>query len=100
MGEPAGVDRTRPRIGLVLNSIDVFNPQAKDRSEAALRQYFARLVEAGAIARDSLLLGRLGNPWEASAAADKLAAAQVDLVILANIAFPNGHVFLTLATHP
>src|ERR1035441_1050077 len=34
------------------------------------------------------------------AVADRFAAARVDLVVIANVAFPNGHVFLTLATHP
>lgn len=92
--------RAAPKIGLVLNSIDVFNPGAKDDSEAGLRRYFAELLDAGTIARDSLILGRIGNPWEATEAADDMAAAQVDLIVIANVAFPNGHVFLTLATHP
>ena len=34
-------------------------------------------------------------PWPTG-----LAAARVDLVVIANVAFPNGQVFLTLATHP
>jgi len=89
-----------PRIGLVLHSIDGFNPAAKDACEASYRRYFTQLVDSGLVDRGSLICGRLRHPWEASEAADRLAAAQVDLVVNANVAFPNGQVFLTLATHP
>jgi L-fucose isomerase-like protein len=92
--------RPAPRIGLVTHSIDVFSPEAKDRTEAATRAYFAELLESGAIAKDSLLRGRILLPTEAMAVADEFAAACVDLVVLANVAFSNGQVFLALATNP
>ncbi len=88
------------KLGLLINSIDAFNPQAKDRSEAAARALFGRLLEAGAIDRGSIILGRIQGPHEALRAADEMAAAAVDLIIITNVAFPNGQVFLTLATHP
>lgn len=94
------ISRPAPKIGLLINSIDVFNPQAKDTSERTLRDLFAGLKESGAIGSDSLVTGRISGPHEALAAADSFADAGVDLVVIANIAFPNGHVFLTLATHP
>jgi L-fucose isomerase-like protein len=93
-------NKVTPRIGLVLHSIGGFNPAAKDACEASYRRYFTQLVDSGQVDRGSIICGRLGTPWEASEAADKLAAAQVDLVVNANLAFPNGQVFLTLATHP
>ena len=93
-------NQVTPRIGLVLHSIDGFNPDAKDACEASYRRYFAQLVDSGQVDRGSIICGRLRSPWEASEAADKLAVAQVDLVVNANVAFPNGQVFLTLATHP
>ncbi|MGD0782404.1 MAG: hypothetical protein ABSA30_06045 [Candidatus Aminicenantales bacterium] len=92
--------RPVPKIGLVLNSIGAFNPGAKDDSERALRAYYDGLLKAGRIDRDSLLIGRIFGPQEALDAADRLAAARVDLVVIANVAFPNGQVYLTLATHP
>src|SRR5271157_3670948 len=92
--------RPVPKLGLVLNSIEVFDPVSKDRSEAALRKYFDELLESKQIAPDSIITERIFGPHEALAAADRFAAAQVDLVAIANIAFPNGQVFLTLATHP
>jgi len=88
------------KLGVVVTSIDAFNPEAKDRSETAVRRLFDRLLEAGAISRSSLLEGRIGGPHDALRAADTLAAAGVDLVVIVNVAFPNGQVFLTLATHP
>jgi L-fucose isomerase-like protein len=89
-----------PRIGLVINSIGVFNPEAKNRSEQVLRDYVARLIETRAIDPESIITARIFGPHEAMAVADQLAAARVDLVVIANIAFPNGQVYLTLATHP
>jgi L-fucose isomerase-like protein len=92
--------RPAPKIGLVINSITAFDPAAKDRSEQALRDYFGQLVQSQAVDRESIITDRIVGPHEAMAVADRLAAAQVDLVVVANVAFPNGHVFLTLATHP
>jgi L-fucose isomerase-like protein len=92
--------RPAPKVGLLLNSIDVFNPEAKDRSEQSIRDYFDGLVRAGTIHPDSVIRGRIFGPHEAAAAADEFAELRVDLVVVANVAFPNGHVFLRLATHP
>jgi L-fucose isomerase-like protein len=96
----AVIARPAPKVGLLLNSIEVFNPGAKDASERALREYFDELISSGAIDPGSLIRGRIFGPIEASKAADEFAAAWVDLVVNANIAFPHGHVFLTLATNP
>lgn len=92
--------RPAPKLGLLINSNDVFSPQAKDDSERRLREYFEELKASGAVHADSIVYGRIFGPHEASAAADVFAAAQVDLVVVANIAFPHGQVFLTIATHP
>ena len=92
--------RPAPKIGLVINSIGVFNAQAKDNSENALREHIGRLIAAGQIDPESIVTARIFSPHEALAVADQLADAGVDLVVIANIAFPNGQVFLTLATHP
>ena len=92
--------RPAPRVGIISNSIGVFNPEAKDRTDAALKKLFADRLGSGEIDPASMLLGRLFGPHEAMEAADKLAAARVDLVVVVNVAFPNGQVFLTLATHP
>ena len=88
------------KLGLVINSIGVYDAQTKDRSENALREYVGQLIASGQIDPKSIVSARIFGPHEALAAADQLAAAGVDLVVLANIAFPNGQVFLTLATHP
>ena len=89
-----------PRLGLVTTSIDGFNPKAKDRAESAVRRLFEELVAAKRIDPASLVIGRVENPWQATDAARKLAAAGADLIAIANVAFPNGQVFLTIATHP
>jgi L-fucose isomerase-like protein len=92
--------RPAPKLGLVINSIGVFDPHAKDQSERTIREHFKRLVKTGQIDPRSIVTERIFGPHEAMTVADRLAAAQVDLVVLANVAFPNGQVFLTLATHP
>jgi L-fucose isomerase-like protein len=89
-----------PKIAMLINSIDVFNPGAKDASEKAARKLFAALVAGGEIDGGSLLRGRIVGLHEARVAADEFAAARVDLVVIVNVAFPNGHVFVHLATHP
>jgi L-fucose isomerase-like protein len=96
----AKLARPVPKIGVLVNSIGVFNPEAKNRSEAALRQLFDALLAAGRIDPASIFTERIFGPHEALAVADRFAAACVDLVVIANIAFPNGQVYLTLATHP
>jgi L-fucose isomerase-like protein len=92
--------RPVPRIGLLINSIGAFDPKAKDVSEKAIRRQFDRLLGSGEIDRGSIVTKRVFTPHEALAAADRFAAARVDLAVLANVAFPNGQVFLTVATHP
>ena len=96
---PPSPQRPVPKIGLVINSIGVFDPRAKDLSERTLREHFKRLVQSRQIAPDSIITDRIFGPHEAMTVADRFAAAQVDLVVIANVAFPNGQVFLTLATH-
>ena len=85
---------------MVVNSIGVFNPQAKDASEKALREYVNQLIASGEADPGSIVTERIFGPHEALATADRLAEARVDLVVIANVAFPNGQVFLTLAAHP
>jgi L-fucose isomerase-like protein len=92
--------RPIPKIGLVVNSIGAFNPKAKAKSEKAIRRHFDRIVGSGEADKESIITERIFGPHEALAAADRFAEARVDLVVIANVAFPNGQVALTLATHP
>jgi L-fucose isomerase-like protein len=97
---PSPLLSAKPKIGVVVNSIGAFNPGAKDDSERAVKDYFGNLLADGRIDPSSIITDRLFGPHEALAAADSLAEARVDLVVIANVAFPNGQLFLTLATHP
>jgi L-fucose isomerase-like protein len=97
--QPSGM-RPAPRIGLVVHSIGAFNPRAKDAGEKAIRKHFNGLLASGEIARGSIITQRIFDPHEALAAADRFAEARVDLAVIANVAFPNGQVYLTLAAHP
>jgi L-fucose isomerase-like protein len=92
--------RPAPKVGFVVNAIEVFSTEAKDRSEHALRQCVGQWIASGQIDRESVISDRIFSPHEAAAVAERLAAERVDLVVVANVAFPHGHVFLTLATHP
>ncbi|HSQ79332.1 MAG TPA: hypothetical protein VLN41_01950, partial [Candidatus Bathyarchaeia archaeon] len=96
---PQGL-RPVPKIGLVVHAIGGFNPKSKDAGEKAIRRFFEGLVALGEIDAGSIITERLFDPHEVLAAADRFAEARVDLVVIANVAFPNGQAFLTLATHP
>jgi L-fucose isomerase-like protein len=100
MASSSPQNRPLPKLGLLVNAIGVFGAPAKDRSERALRTLLGELIRSQSIHPESIVTERIFGPHEASAAADRFAAARVDLVVIANVAFPNGHVFLTLATHP
>jgi L-fucose isomerase-like protein len=97
--QPAG-RRPVPKIGLVVHSIGAFNPRAKDDAEKAIRRHFDGLIASGEIDPGSIITKRIFDPHEALAAADRFAEARVDLAVIANVAFPNGQVYLTLAAHP
>ena len=91
---------TAPKLGLVLNSIDVFSSEGKDLADRRMAALFYDLREEGAIHSDSILTPRIAGPHEALQVADQLARAMVDVVMICNSAFPNGHVFPTIALHP
>ena len=57
--------RPAPKIGLVLNSIDVFDPVSKDRSEKAIRAYYESLLKSGQIDAQSIITKRIFGPHEA-----------------------------------
>ena len=100
MADEMLVTRPVPKVGLLTNSIGAFNPDAKDSSEKRIRAYFDGLVRDGKVSRDSVVIGRIFGPHEVVEAADRFARECVDLVVIANVGFPNGQVFLTLATNP
>ncbi len=85
---------------MVLNSIDVFSSKGKDLADSRLVKLFEDLKAEGAIHSDSILEPRIAGPHEALRVADTFAGALVDVIMIANSAFPNGHVFPTIALHP
>ena len=101
MAYPIHYDRsTAPKLGMVLNSIDVFSSKGKDLADRRLFKLFENLKEEGAIHPDSPFEARIAGPHEALRVADAFASELVDVVLIANCAFPNGHVFPTIALHP
>lgn len=100
MSYPIRYDRaTAPKFGIVFNSIPVFSPEGKALYEERWTRFFEELKAEGAIHADSLLKPRIFHAHEAQAVADEFAAARVDAVVILNSAFPNGHVFPTIALH-
>jgi len=89
-----------PRLGLLINSIDVFSASDKDRGERALVDLFDKLKDEGAIDGGSIVSERVMGYHQARKASDDFAVACVDVIVIANVAFPNGHVLVTLATDP
>jgi len=92
--------QTAPRLGAVFNSIGAFSSPGKAASERKFAALFTALKDEGIIHADSQLLPRIFGPHEAAAAADDFAAARMDAILIYNSAFPNGHVFPTIALHP
>lgn len=91
---------TAPRVGVVLNAIGVFSSGGKDLADRRMTALFDELKREGYIHEESILVPRIFGPHEAMEAVDRFAAARVDAVIISNSAFPNGHVFPTIALHP
>lgn len=91
---------TAPKLGAVFTSIDVFSREGKALQEKRFTSLFDTLKSEGAIHADSVLVPRIFTPHEALKTADDFAATRVDVVLICNSAFPNGHVLPTLALHP
>jgi L-fucose isomerase-like protein len=89
-----------PRVGLVTTAIDAFSAEGKAQTERKWSALFHAWREAGVIHADSLMPPRISGPHQALAIADDCARALVDVIIIVNSAFPNGHVFPTIALHP
>ena len=101
MAYPIHYDRsTAPKLGMVMNSIDVFSGQGKDLADRRLTRLFEDLKKEGAIHPDSILVPRIMGPHEAMKAADEFARGMVDVIMICNSAFPNGHVLPTIVLHP
>ncbi|HEY3378676.1 MAG TPA: hypothetical protein VGL77_14410 [Armatimonadota bacterium] len=92
--------QTAPKVGAVYNAIGAFSLPGKAMAEQKFTALFDKLKSEGAIHADSLLVSRIFGPHEAAKVADDFAAHRVDVVLIFNSAFPNGHVFPTIALHP
>ncbi|MEI6518696.1 MAG: hypothetical protein WCO98_01415 [bacterium] len=92
--------QTAPKVGALYNAIGAFSTPGKELAEKKFTALFEQLKADGAIHAESVLVSRIFGPHEAAKIADDFAAKMVDVVIIYNSAFPNGHVFPTFATHP
>ena len=101
MSYPLVYDRaTAPKIGAVYNCIGAFSTPGKDLAETKFTALFDALKADGVIHADSKLVPRIFGPHEAETVADDFATMRLDAIMIYNSAFPNGHVFPTLALHP
>ena len=90
-----------PKIGVVANSTEAFNDKAKERVEKQFIILFEQLKEEGTISKDSIYYPkRIFGPHKAHEVAKLFSREEVDVVIILNSAFPNGHVLTTLGTCP
>jgi L-fucose isomerase-like protein len=90
---------TAPRLGAVFAAIDVFSRAGKEAEERSFTALFEELKREGAIHPASVLKPRIFGPHEAMAVADEFARAGVDVILIYHSAFPNGHVFPSIALH-
>ena len=91
----------KPKIGFLSNSVGVFNEEGKKKVESQMRSLYEKLSVEEVISQDSLFyFRRIFGPIEAKQAAAKFCSSKIDALVLLNSAFPNGNVFLALATDP
>ena len=89
-----------PKIGVVSNSIKAFSEEGKKNVEKKFRQLFNDLKKQKAIDGKSIFYEkRISGPHEALEVARIFSGEELDAIIILNSAFPNGHVFPTIATH-
>lgn len=90
-----------PKVGVVSNSIKAFNEKGKQLVEAQFRDMFQHFKEQGIISQDSIYYPqRIFGPHEVHEIAKLFGKEQVDVIIILNSAFPNGHVLSTIGTYP
>ena len=90
-----------PKIGVVSNSIEVFNKKAKKIAEKQFKSLFKKFKEEKIINKESIFYKkRIFAPHEAYEVARLFGKKQVEAIIILNSAFPNGHVFTTIANDP
>jgi len=90
-----------PKLGVIINSIKAFNEEGKRRVEKKFLKLYEDLKKECLISSDSIYhQERIFGPNEAYEIARKFGKEQVDVIIILNSAFPNGHVFTTIASDP
>ncbi|HDN67564.1 MAG TPA: hypothetical protein ENF86_01265, partial [Firmicutes bacterium] len=90
-----------PKIGVVANSIEAFNEKAKEITEGQFINLFEQFKKEGVVSQDSIYYPkRIFGPHEAYEVAKLFSQEQVDVVVILNSAFPNGHALSTIATYP
>jgi L-fucose isomerase-like protein len=90
-----------PKLGLVTNSIKDFNEAGKEHSEKNIRALYEVLQKEKWISKESVYhANRIFGYHEARAVAEEFAKKQVDVILIFNSAFPNGHVFPLIAMNP
>lgn len=90
-----------PRVGVLGNSIGAFNEKGKQSSEAKFRKLFSELKAEKCLSVDSIYYKRrIFGPEEINEVTSLFARAELDCIIIVNSAFPNGHVYPTLACNP
>lgn len=90
-----------PTLGVVSNSIGVFDEGSKKTIETQMRTLVEQLIQRGEISPQSVFYPkRTCGPQDMAPVVDAFARAKVDAVIVLDSAFPNGNAFLTLATDP
>jgi len=90
-----------PKIGVIVNSIKAFSEQGKRISEKKLFSLYNELKKEKVISPNSVYYqNRVFGPYEINEILDKFISNQVDVIIIFNSAFPNGHIFTTVASNP
>ncbi|MDI6870112.1 MAG: hypothetical protein QME79_01915 [Bacillota bacterium] len=79
-----------PKIAVVGTSVLKFHPKAKEAVQRATKSMFDRFVTEGRISPESIYIPTSFGQYEVTKLAKELKAANLDLCLIINTAFPNG----------
>lgn len=87
-----------PKVAIVGNSVLKFHPVSKKAIQDATRAMFEGFVKEGAISADSIYIPAAFGQYQVTKLAAGLKAADLDMCLIINTAFPNGGTATILAS--
>lgn len=90
MNQASYIGDKAPKIAIVGTSVPKFHPKAKEEIRDATKKMFDQFGAEGLISDDSIYIPNCFGQYEVTKIGKKLKAADIDLCLIINTAFPNG----------